>query len=140
MEIGIIILAAGSSSRMGQSKQLLQVDQQPLLLRAVSQALSISKSTVVVLGSDAQLHHEIINKTASISVVNKDWEKGIGSSIKAGLMHLLKIKPEINAALFMVCDHPHVTALYLQQIIEAYNKLSKPIIAAWYQHTPGVPV
>ncbi|MES1224750.1 MAG: NTP transferase domain-containing protein, partial [Bacteroidota bacterium] len=55
--ICIIVLAAGESSRMGQSKQLLKVDEETLLHRAVKTALAAEVDGVlVVLGSDHEKH------------------------------------------------------------------------------------
>ena len=48
----VIILAAGSSSRLGQSKQLVEVDGLPFLLKSVLAALNANYiHVVVVLGA-----------------------------------------------------------------------------------------
>ena len=61
MNIGIIILAAGSSTRMGTSKQLLPVDGEPLLFRTTRSALqSLASHVTIVLGSNEKDHRNII--------------------------------------------------------------------------------
>ena len=51
-EIGIIVLAAGASSRLGQPKQILQFEGKTLLRRAVDAAIETNFKTVVVLGAN----------------------------------------------------------------------------------------
>jgi molybdenum cofactor cytidylyltransferase len=63
MNIGIIVLAAGSSSRMGRSKQLLEIEGEPMLCRCVKIALAVSPDNVVViLGANEKPHREVIEK------------------------------------------------------------------------------
>ena len=53
---------AGSSSRMGQSKQLLVVDSKPLLRKITEEALAVEQSkVVVVLGANSIKHKKVIN-------------------------------------------------------------------------------
>ena len=89
MDISIILLAAGASSRMGQSKQLLLIEGEPLLLRSVKIALSGKPHhVVVVLGAGEHEHSNIIKHLPVEIVINTHWKNGMGSSIKAGLAHL----------------------------------------------------
>ena len=63
MDIGIIVLAAGSSSRMGSSKQLLEIEGKPLLCKCVNQALAANPSqVVVVLGANEKPHRDLLEK------------------------------------------------------------------------------
>ena len=73
MEPGIIILAAGSSTRMGQSKQLLEINGQSLLEHAASEALRVSNMVLVVLGAQYEKHHAAIVQLPVHSVENKHW-------------------------------------------------------------------
>lgn len=140
MQTGIIILAAGASTRMGQSKQLLKIEGHPLLTRITNTAInSKAKPVVVVLGAQSEAHAEVINIPGVDITINTLWEKGPGSSIKAGLTRLLQTTPNINSALFTVCDQPHVTTDYLNAIIHAFQLYKYSIIASCYQDTPGVP-
>ena len=138
---GIIILAAGSSSRMGQPKQQLIYQEQTLLQRAIQVTVNIADhKTIVVLGA----HHEklltdVDSKIADI-VINAEWEKGMGSSVKTGVATLLELYPQIDSALLMLCDQPFVTTELLQQLIAKGNDDEKAIVACSYQNTTGVPV
>lgn len=140
MNIGVIILAAGSSSRMGRSKQLLLIDNTPLLTRTVNIALQLHPShTVVVLGANEKEHAAILKETRVQAVVNSEWKNGMGSSLKTGLRHLLSISPALDAAIVLVCDQPAVTAVYLSEIVQHYKANQKTIVASFYSDAPGVP-
>jgi molybdenum cofactor cytidylyltransferase len=139
--VGIILLAAGSSSRMGQSKQLLLIDGKPLLLKSVEAALDTdADQVVVVLGSRANEHQHLIKDLPASVIVNAQWENGMGSSLKAGLNSLLQKFPEISAVIVMVCDQPRVSSDLLKRLIEQYKVTNNLIVASSYANTHGVPV
>lgn len=132
MSASIIILAAGSSSRMGQSKQLLPWGNEILLTHAIKTAMGSRAGHVyVVLGSNEYQHRRAIEKLPVTIVNNPSWEKGMGSSIKAGL----NAARNSDAVLIMVCDMPFVTSQHLNNLIEAKG----PIVASKYLDTIGVP-
>ena len=55
LQFGVVILAAGASSRMGQPKQLLPIAGDALVIRAAKAALDSSAwPVVVVLGANAE--------------------------------------------------------------------------------------
>ena len=143
--IGIIILAAGASTRMGEPKQLLRVAGETLLSRAVRVALETRcYPLIVVLGAEADtLRTEITAPSARI-VVNQVWAEGMGSSIRCGLRALQAVATdEIEAALLMLCDQPSVTSEVLGQLIAAYQARRPLLVAADYEangeRTQGVP-
>jgi molybdenum cofactor cytidylyltransferase len=132
MPVSVIILAAGSSSRMGQSKQLLPWKDGTLLSHAIQTAMNSKAGKVyVVAGKDKDLV-----KDFPVSVViNESWEKGIGSSIKAGV----KAAKDSEAILLMTCDMPFVASDHLNNIIEHYIKTNQKIVASKYLGTIGIP-
>ena len=138
---GIIILAAGSSSRMGQAKQQLVYQQQTLLQRAINIASGIAEhKTIVVLGANHEsILPDVDSKIADI-VINPDWEQGMASSIKSGVTALQTLYPQIQEALLMLCDQPFVTTEILQQLIATGSDDDKRIVACTYQNTVGAPV
>jgi molybdenum cofactor cytidylyltransferase len=139
MSIGIIVLAAGSSSRMRQSKQLLAIDQETLLHRATRAALNSGADHIaVVLGANRDAHQKIIKSLPVDIVLNKTWQTGMGSSIKAGLRHLSS-QYDLDAVLVMVCDQPKVNGAHLLSLIETFKASDKSIAASHYNHLPGVP-
>jgi molybdenum cofactor cytidylyltransferase len=139
--IGIIILAAGSSSRMGRSKQLLIIDGEPLLCRAVNHALAVNPSSVViVLGANEKPHRELLEKLPVHIVSNFYWKTGMGGSIKTGLNYLIHSGAELDAVILMVCDQPALTSAHLNNLIQKFLEKKKAIIASGYSDSSGVPV
>jgi molybdenum cofactor cytidylyltransferase len=138
--ISLILLAAGSSSRMGQSKQLLVLENESLLLRSTKAALtSSSENVTVVLGDNEKEHRSVISHLPIQIVVNQDWQKGMGSSIKTGLHHVLKNQPDVQAIIITVCDQPLLTSSHLNKIIAAYQQKHECIVASRYSNSAGVP-
>jgi len=136
----ILILAAGSSSRMGRSKQLLEIKGQPLLLQTVRVALECDTGEViVVLGSGEQIHLDIIKTLPVRTVINHYWKSGIGSSIKTGLHHIVREVPEAKGVVILVCDQPELTASHILTLVETFSQTGKSIVASAYDNTAGVP-
>ncbi len=138
--ISLILLAAGSSSRMGQSKQLLLIENEPLLLRSTKAALASSfENVIVVLGAQEKEHRSVIAHLPIQIVLNRNWEDGMGSSLKKGLNHLLEVFPETQAIVIMVCDQPLLTASHLDKIIAVNKQTNRSIVASHYSNSAGVP-
>ncbi len=138
-DLAIIILAAGSSSRLGQSKQLLKIDNEILLARSCRLAHEVSKNSFVVLGANYQMHRQAIHEFSVEIVENKNWQLGMGNSLKAGINYVLSNKSNLNAILVMVCDQPLLTSAHLQQLIEISNSTVQAIISSSYKGVLGVP-
>ncbi len=140
LKIGGLLLAAGGSRRLGSPKQLLEF-QGKTLLRRSAEALgdSACEPIVVVLGAEIESSKAEISSLNITSVVNKDWESGMSSSIRVGLERLLSLEPEIDAVVITLCDQPFVTAERIQLFIEAFKQTRSPLIAAKYSDVLGVP-
>jgi len=140
LEIAILILAAGPSSRMGQSKQLLLVEGQPLLQKTAKIALEAALGkVVVVLGANAAQHQEVLLGLPVDAFIHPHWQNGMGSSLKAGLKYLLEKLPNCTAVIVLVCDQPFLTARHLTRLADTFSATDKPIIASLYANTLGVP-
>jgi molybdenum cofactor cytidylyltransferase len=139
--LGIIILAAGSSSRLGQPKQLLEYNSTTLLENAIAQASGIPYAAIVVVtGSNSEaIEADLSERTVTICY-NKNWEQGMGSSIATGLKRLLELHPDLKACIFAVCDQPFVTTQVFQDILEQQIRSGKGIVASLYAETLGTPV
>ena len=138
--IGAILLAAGNSSRMGVSKQLLDVHGEELLRRTVRVILGSEVDKVaVVLGADEQAHRAILKDFQVDIVSNRNWTTGMGSSIKQGLAHLRGKHSDLSAIIIFVCDQPLLNAIIISDIISTYRQSNKPVIASGYADVPGVP-
>ncbi len=139
-KIGVIILAAGSSSRMGQSKQLLDIEGEPLLRRTTRVALSSKPAhSIVVLGSNNKEHNNVIKDLPVEIISNPNWQKGIGSSLKMGLHYLIQIAPQTEAAIILVCDQPLLKTDHIQKLKRKFELTRALIVASAYANTLGVP-
>jgi molybdenum cofactor cytidylyltransferase len=139
MKTGIILLAAGSSSRLGRAKQLIEFQGKTLIQKAIDEAnKSQADCLVVVLGANAGLIQTGFESSNTPFIINSDWQQGMSSSMQAGLRFLME-NEEINQVLLMLCDQPFVDASLLNKLINAKETSGKGIVAAAYSNTLGVP-
>lgn len=138
---GIILLAAGNSTRMGSPKQLLLYQGKTLLERIVDTSLQVfdNNKIILVLGANhSEIAFQIKDKITLISV-NEEWESGMASSIKSGLQTLLNHFPEMERCFISVCDQPYLSSEVFIEMLKLADYSSKEIIAAEYAGTIGVP-
>ena len=137
---GIVILAAGASTRLGKPKQLLQYRGNTLLGHAINEAVnSNADAVVVVLGKNAELFKKEIDEKKVRVAINSSWEEGMASSVRLGLDTLLNDKPFIDAVIFMVCDQPHISSFILNKLIITQQKTTKQIVTCNYGESIGPP-
>ena len=137
--IGVILLAAGTSARLGEPKQLLRFRGETLLRRSVKIALAASNRVIVTLGSQIEILRKEIEDLPVEIVENKDWETGMSGSIKVGLKKFLDNADKVKAVIVMVCDQPFVNEKLLEKIIIKFQETCSPIVACEYQNALGVP-
>jgi molybdenum cofactor cytidylyltransferase len=139
-DLGIIILAAGGSSRMGQPKQLLEIEGQSLIRKTVLTALATEgKPIVLVLGNAfEEIRQEIADLDIRI-VQNRDWEKGMAGSLRIGATEIMETAPHLKAVLILLCDQPLLDAEYLQKLYQEFKRKGKQAIASKYGEVKGVP-
>lgn len=138
--VGAVILAAGSSSRMGRPKQTLQFQGTSLLRRATLAALDANcRPVVVVTGAHAEVSRRELDELDVCEAFNPDWETGMGSSVRAGIETLISLDAHVAAVVLLVCDQPHVTSAVIANLIAAHETTGRPIIASAYGESFGVP-
>jgi molybdenum cofactor cytidylyltransferase len=137
MPVAAIIVAAGASTRLGQPKQLVKIDGEPLLQRAIRCAQQAGASPVfVVLGADRELIRSAIDFGAASIVVSENWEEGLASSIRAGV----QAAAGSAGLLLMTCDQPRVTAAHLRAMIGMFEGRPEPVlVASTYAGVRGIP-
>ncbi len=141
-KIGLILLAAGASSRMEKiPKQLLEFRGKTLLRYAAETALASQCHPVcVVLGDNAKkLRTEIADLPIEITF-NLNWEMGLSSSLQAGLRKVLEIESKITAVCVMLADQPLITAGIINNLINIFECGENPLVVCQYAETTGVPV
>jgi molybdenum cofactor cytidylyltransferase len=139
-KFAIVLLAAGKSSRLGQAKQLLKVEGNSLIKRAALISLAVSDKVVVVTGAQQKEIEEELSDLNLIISFNKNYEEGIASSIRLGVLTAQEQFPDIEAVIIIVCDQPYISSTLLHQIIEEAKQTAKPIVACSYKNTFGTPV
>lgn len=140
MKVHTIVLAAGSSSRMGQPKQLLKIGDEPLLvhtIKTVTAAGILSNEITVVIGSNYEQHRDIISPLNVNIEHNIDWANGMGNSLKYGLKKIVTQKPA--GVLILVCDQPLLTPEHIQKLVQQFHLSPQSIVASHYNNTDGVP-
>lgn len=137
----ILLLAAGSSSRLGKPKQLLRFEGKTLLRRAAETAVAAANGAPVVVVTGA-LHEQLLPELLGLPVVVvrcETWSAGMGASLQSGLRTLEKHARPLQSVTVMLCDQPFVTAELLLQLAAAASP-ERPMAASAYNKVCGVPV
>jgi molybdenum cofactor cytidylyltransferase len=135
---GIIILAAGSSSRLGSPKQNLLYQNETLLQRSIKSALATCcRPVIIILGANAEIIRPTIENLPVNIIYNENWQDGMSSSIRLGIRELQKTLIRVNSVILMLCDQPFVDSKLLTQLIPSNS--AKSITACAYKRGIGPP-
>jgi len=133
-----IILAAGSSRRMGAQKLLLPFGNGTMIETVVDQVLdSQMKQVLVVLGPEPEKVKDVLAQKEVKVCVNKRHEEGMLSSVICGIRALPE---ETEAALIYLGDQPGIPAEVTDKVIEAYDENLYGIVIPVYNHRRGHPL
>ena len=139
-KIGVVVLAAGTSSRLGQPKQLLNYNEKPLLQHTLDLVSELEgANSVVVLGASADKIIDRITIEPSFVAINRRWSNGLASSILCGLEYLNKEWPNTEYALFLVGDQPYLSLGLLKELVSSAKQSKNLVIASTYLDQVGVP-
>ncbi|WP_338450032.1 nucleotidyltransferase family protein [Niallia oryzisoli] len=118
-QISAIILAAGTSSRMGQPKQLLFLQGRPLLEHAIERAISQGFAEIItVVGCEAaKIKQSILVSDPRFRwVMNEEYEKGQGVSLKTGMV---SVNQQSSGVMVFLGDLPFLAEQTVQSIFHA---------------------
>lgn len=133
-----IILAAGSSTRMGSQKMLLPFGRSTILETVIQNCLQSSvESVMVVLGANQDEIHKIIKPLPVEVCINKDHLSGMLSSVICGFNAL---PDDTGTALVFLGDQPGISPKVTDQVIEAYNQSLHGIVIPITSHRRGHPL
>jgi molybdenum cofactor cytidylyltransferase len=139
--VGAVVLAAGSSSRMGEAKQLLPLADSTVLERTL-QNLNAAKveEIVLILGSSAETIRQRISDSPMKNlriVVNHKYGQGMATSLRTGLAALSE---NTDAALIVLADQPFIRPETVDRIIDQYRQSDAQIVIPIFQGSRGNPV
>lgn len=131
-----IVLAAGSSSRLGRPKQLLPLQDEPLLRFTLQRILTTSLDAVYVV-----LGHHVDDITRSIAdlpiriVYNPDAGQGQSTSVLAGIRAVAPAEPD--AVMILLGDQPLVDPEVVNRLIARWQETRTGVVAPRYASGPG---
>ena len=132
-----IVLAAGSSTRFGRTKQLEPFEGMSLAAGALRKAESVCGArSVLVTGKDWKEVTATCAPLAGHFVINNDYEQGLASSIACGVR---AVAESADAILLMLADLPLVTTEHLTSLVDAWAASPQSIIASEFEDTLGPP-
>jgi molybdenum cofactor cytidylyltransferase len=138
--VGAVVLAAGSSVRMGQNKLLLPLDGEPLVRRAVAAAaLAGLDPVIVVLGHEAERVSREISDLPCRPILNVDHAAGKGTSLQVGIREVSS-EPGAAAAVVLLADMPYVTAAMLATVVERGRSSGAPMVISRFGEVIAPPI
>jgi molybdenum cofactor cytidylyltransferase len=138
--ISAIVLAAGESRRMGETKQLLPWQGKTVLGHLLDTLLTSSVDEVIlVLGHEVERVLEKISIREIKVVFNPDYQKGMSTSLRRGLMATHK---DGEAFFVVLADQPALTPEIIHQLIDTFRRVQpgKNIVAPCFRGRRGHPV
>jgi molybdenum cofactor cytidylyltransferase len=140
---GLVVLAAGRASRMGEGgphKLLAEFEGEPLVRRSVRQAIEADLGPVTVItGHRSREVSDALAGLAADVVENPDFASGMASSLKAGLARVEILG--LPGMMVLLADMPNVSASDITALARAYRKAGgKAIVRAVADGQRGNPV
>jgi molybdenum cofactor cytidylyltransferase len=134
-----VVLAAGTSTRMGHNKLLLELDAETLVHRAVRRVVNAGLDQVfVVLGHEADRVREAIGSLKCQTVFNPNYEAGVNSSLRAGI-HAVS-ESSAQAAVVVLADMPFVTTAMIRTLVNEFRTSDGPLVISDYQGINAPPM
>jgi molybdenum cofactor cytidylyltransferase len=138
--LAALVLAAGSSSRLGRIKQLEPWGDGTLLGHVVDQVRALPVDEVwVVLGADWERIRDEVDLGDCGIVENPEWEEGIAASLRVGLDALLR-RSKAESVLIVLGDQPDVPAGVVERMLEAQRRSPRLAVVPQYRYVWGNPV
>ncbi len=133
-----VVLAAGTSTRMGKNKLLFDLEGESVVRRAIRVAAESGLQPVIaVLGHEAErVRRELAGLSCDI-VENPDYQRGINGSLKTGIA---AVPDSATAAVVILADMPFVTAPMIATLIARYRASTAPLVISDYDGVNAPPM
>ena len=127
------------STGMGQNKLFMELEGETLIRRVVGR---VSKAGVnplaIVLGHDAERVRGALEGIPYIPVFNRDYERGVSSSLRAGIQAVSD--SSAHAAVVLLADMPFVTTAMILTLIAKYRQSAAPLVISDYDGVNAPPM
>ncbi|MFQ5649961.1 MAG: NTP transferase domain-containing protein [bacterium] len=137
--VSAILLAAGTSNRMGKGKKLLlRIGQKSLLRWSLQHVLDCRANEIIlVVGEDADEIERCANHPKVRLIRNLDYREGMSASIRVGVE---AVSPHADGVLILLADQPTLRTETLDRFLQAFAESGKRIVSAHYAGVTGNPV
>jgi molybdenum cofactor cytidylyltransferase len=133
-----VVLAAGSSTRMGRNKLFFELDGETLLRRVVRRAIDAGLDPVlVVVGHEGERARTELSGLSCTPVDNPDHALGINRSLRTGISH---VPERARAAVVMLADMPFVTSRMVAALVARYRESTAPLVISAYGDVNAPPM
>ncbi len=137
-KIGLVILAAGASKRLGYPKQLIQFRGKYLLQHIIDEAENAKVIfRLLILGANLETIKEQIDPVSFNVAINPNWQEGMASSLRIAVENAES--ENLDGLLVILSDQPYVDTELLNELIELYEPEKNMIVASEYNKILGVP-
>ena len=135
-DVGCVLVAAGTSSRMGKNKLFLEIDGQTVLRRAVRTAAAAGLDPLlVVLGHESDRARAELRELPCLTAINPRYAEGMSSSLSAGIS---KLPGGPAAAVAMLADMPFVTAAMVRELVSRWR--GEPLVVSLFGDVVAPPI
>jgi|TARA_B110000444_G_C18722402_1_gene539119 molybdenum cofactor cytidylyltransferase len=138
--ITAILLAAGESKRIPKENKLLKKFKSKPLVNHILESLIKSRvnKIIIVLGYEhSKVKKILIKKKKIILVINKDYKKGMSSSIKSGLK---KVSKNNKGFMIIQSDMPYIKSSHINKINNSILNKNKLVHALKHKNRRGNPI
>jgi molybdenum cofactor cytidylyltransferase len=133
-----VILAAGTSSRMGTNKLFLELSGTTVLRRAALTAAAAGLDPIlVVLGHESKRAQVELTGLSCATIFNPEYARGMNTSLRAGISGVSESAP---AAVVLLADMPFVTSEMIRQLVERWRVGNVPLVVSVYGDVVAPPI
>jgi molybdenum cofactor cytidylyltransferase len=133
--ISAIVLAAGSATRFGTTKQLARVRGSTLVQHAVDAAAAVADEVIVVLGHDADAVETSLSLPETARAVrNPRHAEGQSTSLAAGIA---ACAPGSEAAVVLLGDQPGIRTDHVGTLVTVFHDTGAQVLRLRFRDAPG---